>query len=321
MLGHSTGGAIGVAMALDHPERLSSLLIYASTTHGDAYRHRVFGLRKLLFEAVGRDAYAQYTSLLLYPPIGSNAHDAELREMEATAGASLGAPEVQASRLDAILRFDRRAEFGRIALPVRVLCAEDDILTPRYFSANRPADRRRRIGLHAARRPRAVPHRAGVVRRGRAPLPGRPRMMRIPAAPCRCCWRRCLPAHSSVPGLRGRLTAASWSGKHGRTPAMPSRCRAEREAWQCGDTGDGWRPWHCCPAAPWRRPAGRASRHGRSRRPRRLWQRPAPRPPAWCGRRCRSIPASRPRRRSPPRARRRSSRPRHARRRPAGQPR
>ena len=135
MLGHSTGGAIGVAMALDHPERLSSLLIYASTTHGDAYRHRVFALRKLLFEAVGRDAYAQYTSLLLYPPYWINAHDAELREMGATAGASLGAPEVQASRLDAILRFDRRAEFGRIALPVRVLCAEDDILTPRYFSA------------------------------------------------------------------------------------------------------------------------------------------------------------------------------------------
>lgn len=134
MLGHSTGGAIGVAMALDYPSRLASLIIYASTTHGDAYRHRVFALRKLLFDRVGLEAYAQYTSLLLYPSYWINANDALLREMEAAAGAALGAPEVQASRLDAILRFDRRAEFGRIALPVRVVCADDDILTPRYFS-------------------------------------------------------------------------------------------------------------------------------------------------------------------------------------------
>ena len=135
MLGHSTGGAIGVAMALDHPARLSSLVIYASTTHGDAYRRRVFALRKLLFDRIGLEAYAQYSSLLLYPPYWINAHDALLQEAEAQAGAALGAPEVQASRLDAILRFDRRAEYGRIALPVRVVCAEDDILTPRYFSA------------------------------------------------------------------------------------------------------------------------------------------------------------------------------------------
>ncbi|WP_158292099.1 alpha/beta fold hydrolase [Paracraurococcus ruber] len=134
MLGHSTGGAIGIAMALDHPQRLSSLVVYASTTHGDAYRRRVFALRKLLHAQGGVAAYAQYTSLLLYPPYWINAHDGRLAAMEAAAGAGLGSAEVQGSRLDAILRFDRRAEFGRIGIPVRVVCADDDILTPRYFS-------------------------------------------------------------------------------------------------------------------------------------------------------------------------------------------
>ena len=37
-------------------------------------------------------------------------------------------------RLQAILDFDRRAELGRIRIPTLVLCADDDILTPRYFS-------------------------------------------------------------------------------------------------------------------------------------------------------------------------------------------
>jgi len=133
-LGHSTGGAIGVAAALDDPGRLKSLLLYASTTHGDAYRRRVFALRQRLLEALGAEAYAQYTSLLLYPPYWINANAGRLASMEKQAAAALGPPEVQASRLAAILEFDRRAELGRIRIPTLVLCADDDILTPRYFS-------------------------------------------------------------------------------------------------------------------------------------------------------------------------------------------
>jgi aminoacrylate hydrolase len=133
-LGHSTGGAIGVAAALDHPARLRSLLIYASTTHGDAYRRRVFALRARLLAELGAEAYAQYTSLLLYPPYWINANAGRLAAMEKEAAAALGPAEVQASRLAAILEFDRRAELGKIRIPTLVLCADDDILTPRYFS-------------------------------------------------------------------------------------------------------------------------------------------------------------------------------------------
>jgi aminoacrylate hydrolase len=133
-LGHSTGGAIGLATALDHPGRLASLVVYASTTCGDAYRRRVFALRRLLLDLGGPTAYARYTSLLLYPPYWINAHAERLEAEEAAAAAALGEPAVQGSRLEAILAFDRRADYGRIAIPVRILCADDDILTPRYFS-------------------------------------------------------------------------------------------------------------------------------------------------------------------------------------------
>jgi aminoacrylate hydrolase len=133
-LGHSTGGAIGVATALDYPGRLSSLMVYASTTHGDPYRHRVFALRSLIHKELGAEAYGKYTSLLLYPPYWINANDEALREAEAQAAAQLGDPAVQTSRLNAILAFDRRAELHRITIPTMILCADDDILTPRYFS-------------------------------------------------------------------------------------------------------------------------------------------------------------------------------------------
>jgi aminoacrylate hydrolase len=133
-LGHSTGGAIGVATALDHPGRISAMTVYASTTHGDAYRKRVLQLRSQLFGGLGIKAYAQYSSLLLYPPYWINAHDAELAESEAKVVDQLGDPKIQSSRFDAILNFDRRDELSRIDIPTLVLCANDDILTPRYFS-------------------------------------------------------------------------------------------------------------------------------------------------------------------------------------------
>jgi aminoacrylate hydrolase len=133
-LGHSTGGAIGVATALDYPGRITSLVIYASTTCGDAYRQRVFDLRLDLLAHLGALTYAKYTTLLLYPPYWINANGERLRELELLTSKQLGDAKVQGSRLDAILKFDRRKDLGRLSLPTLVLCCEDDILTPSYFS-------------------------------------------------------------------------------------------------------------------------------------------------------------------------------------------
>lgn len=133
-LGHSTGGAIGVALALKHPDRISGLVINASTTHGDAYRHKLLGLRKTLLEMGRPDAYASYTTLLLYPPWYINDHYDQLIQDEARAVQALGNPEAQASRLEAILSFDPRKRLGLLNVPTLVLCARDDILTPLYFS-------------------------------------------------------------------------------------------------------------------------------------------------------------------------------------------
>jgi aminoacrylate hydrolase len=132
--GHSTGGGIGVAAVLDFPGRLRSLLICCSTTCGDPYRHKLLGLRRRLYEQLGGEAYAQFRTLLLYPPYWINEHHEELAAQEAREGGDLGGPEVQASRLNAILAFDRRAEFHRINVPTLVVSADDDLLAPRYFS-------------------------------------------------------------------------------------------------------------------------------------------------------------------------------------------
>ena len=134
--GHSTGGGIGVATVLDFPGRLRSLLICSSTTCGDPYRQKLLGLRRQLYEQLGGEAYAQFRTLLLYPPYWINERHQELAAEEARDSSDLGGPEVQASCLNAILAFDRRTEFHRITVPTLVVCADDDLLAPRIFPRN-----------------------------------------------------------------------------------------------------------------------------------------------------------------------------------------
>jgi aminoacrylate hydrolase len=133
-LGHSTGAAIGVDLALDQPGRIGRIVINSSTTHGDAYRRKLFGIRRTLHATSGAAAYASFTSLLLYPPWYINQNAGALAAEEAKAAASIADPAIQASRLDAILAWDRRATMPSLAIPSLVICAEDDILTPIAFS-------------------------------------------------------------------------------------------------------------------------------------------------------------------------------------------
>ena len=159
-LGHSTGGAIGVDLALDHPGRISHLVVNSSTTHGTPYRRRIFDIRRQLQRDAGPAAYAAFTTLLLYPPWYVDANTDRLAAEEQRSAAGLGPPEVQASRLDAILAWDRRAELDRLTPKTLILCAEDDILTPMHFSldfaARIPGARLLRLptGGHAVSRTR-----------------------------------------------------------------------------------------------------------------------------------------------------------------------
>ncbi len=134
VVGHSTGGAIGQVLALDHPARLRRLVIAHSVTHADAYRQRVWGLRRALLEQAGPEAYARATTLFLYPNWWIRDNTARLDEEEAAMAANLPPADVMASRIEAMAAFDRTGELGRVRAPTLVICAEDDIQTPPYFS-------------------------------------------------------------------------------------------------------------------------------------------------------------------------------------------
>lgn len=134
IVGHSTGGAIAQILAIEHPTRLASVVISASWTKADAYFRRLFTLRKEILGRLGPAAYLQSSTLLLYPPFWIAHNNEKLRQLEAQYLSTFSSPEIVASRIDAILAFDRSVELGRIKTPALVLGAQDDMVTPIYFS-------------------------------------------------------------------------------------------------------------------------------------------------------------------------------------------
>ena len=135
LVGHSTGGAIAMVVASRAPFLVRSLVLYASIHKADAYRRRIWGLRKQILQQLGPEVYAQTTTLFFYPPEYIAVNDEAIKQAEQrSAAGEIPSAEIQASRIDAILGFQFVEPLKEISVPVLVYCAEDDMLTPAYFS-------------------------------------------------------------------------------------------------------------------------------------------------------------------------------------------
>jgi aminoacrylate hydrolase len=134
IVGHSTGGAIAQTLAIEHPSRVASIVLSASWTKPDAYFRRLWNLRKEVLQRLGPSAYVQSATLFLHPSWWIAQHNERLRHAEAQSLASFASIETVASRIDAILAFDCTERLSRIRTPTLVVGAEDDIVTPSYFS-------------------------------------------------------------------------------------------------------------------------------------------------------------------------------------------
>jgi aminoacrylate hydrolase len=133
-LGHSTGGAIGQTLALDHPARIDRLILSATWTAADAYFARLFATRREALAGLGAEFYVRLGNLVLYPPAWLAANVETLERAQRESAIPPTPDEIVDSRIAAILRFDRSGELTRIGHRTLVCCARDDIVTPSYFS-------------------------------------------------------------------------------------------------------------------------------------------------------------------------------------------
>lgn len=130
VVGHSTGGAIGQFLALNHPDRIERLVISAGWAGPTELFIETFRLRRQVLITQGPQAYYFLSSLLaqpaevLRPDFGSLAQHLENRMPD------FPGLEIELSRLAAVMSHDLRNDLARIRTPTLVIGAEDDQLTP-----------------------------------------------------------------------------------------------------------------------------------------------------------------------------------------------
>ncbi len=134
LVGHSTGGAIGQVLGAIAPERIASLVLYATWAEHDPHMQRCMDHRREIAMGLGEAAYHRTTPLFLYPPYYINTHQETLDRDIAAAIAGTSSRTIMDARAAGILKFDGMQYHDRIKCPTLVFVAEDDVLTPAYVS-------------------------------------------------------------------------------------------------------------------------------------------------------------------------------------------
>jgi len=133
-VGHSTGGAMGLTVAEDRPERLKGLVLSAAWAGNDPYFNRCFAARREVLERLGWESYLRLSATYLWPGYWITAREREMAEEEKHTAANIGDPTIMLRRIDAIMRYDRRAKAGSVKAPTLAICAADDMTTPPFLS-------------------------------------------------------------------------------------------------------------------------------------------------------------------------------------------
>jgi aminoacrylate hydrolase len=134
VVGHSTGGAMGQVLAAKAPERVASLVLYATWAELDPQMAMCLEARRSILRGMGEAAYHRTTPIFLYPPYYVHANWKTIEQEIEGAIANSPPASIMESRVTGIMKFDGSRYLEKIKCPTMVLVAEDDILTPSYLS-------------------------------------------------------------------------------------------------------------------------------------------------------------------------------------------
>lgn len=129
-VGHSTGGAVGQYIAINHPERLRRLVLSATWCGPTPYFGSQFELRRHILDQCGPEAYQIDGILRAFPPSYLIEHPELLTDSRTDRSAAFPGHEIERSRIAAVLGHDQRSHLSSIDAPTLVICADDDVITP-----------------------------------------------------------------------------------------------------------------------------------------------------------------------------------------------
>jgi pimeloyl-ACP methyl ester carboxylesterase len=138
VFGMSMGGAVAQHIVLDHPDRVSALILGVTWARPIDFMRRQSELARLIIEAGGPETFMQITLVRMFTPRFFEAAGEVLDQMVAALFAETGpdaaGPEVLAAQLDAVDKHDVLDRLGEISVPTLVLGGKMDMMVPGFAS-------------------------------------------------------------------------------------------------------------------------------------------------------------------------------------------
>ena len=138
VFGLSMGGTIAQHLVLDHPDRVSALILGVTWARPLEFMRRQSDLGRLILEAGGLEKFAQVSLVRMFTPPFFEVGGEVLDRMIAAQFAETGPPPITAetilAQMDALDKHDVLARLGEISVPTLVLGGKLDTLVPGFGS-------------------------------------------------------------------------------------------------------------------------------------------------------------------------------------------
>jgi pimeloyl-ACP methyl ester carboxylesterase len=138
IFGVSMGGAIAQRLTLDHPERVSGLVLAVTFARPIEFMRRQHALTRAVIEAGASDAVFEGSLIRMFTPrffeIGREAVDRLVAAVVSDGYAESAPSDVLLAHLDAIDKHDALSELGRINCPTLVVGGRFDVMVPGFAS-------------------------------------------------------------------------------------------------------------------------------------------------------------------------------------------
>ncbi len=132
--GISMGGAIAQQVALNHPEKVQSLVLISTWAKCDTYAVTIFEHFKKIRAAVDPAHFMQLLQLWIFTAPHVEQHIDELRQGQKDAGANPMPQHAFEAQCDACISHDTLDRLGQIKAPTLITVGDADIFTPMRFS-------------------------------------------------------------------------------------------------------------------------------------------------------------------------------------------